>query len=88
MAAYHKGPILTNGALEFIYEKPVAWPLYTYLGGGVATFKQFSPFPGAQVPYNDLHLTVDPIYGAGVPASQIDFQNLVVSGPGSAVTPD
>lgn len=87
LASYKKGPILTNGALEFIYQKPVTWPLYTMLGGGVATNQQFNPYQGPQVPY-ELALTVAPIYGAGVPASSIDLQNLVAQAPGTPVTPD
>lgn len=83
MASYKQGPVLTNGALEFIYQKPVAWPLFGFLGGGVATFQQFNPFAGSQIPYN-LALTEAPIYGAGVPASQIDFQDLVTQPFGTA----
>ena len=81
MAAYKKGPILTNGALEFIYQKPVTWPLFTFLGGGVATISQFNPFQGPQLAYN-LALTNAPIYGAGVPAAPISFDNLVAQAPG------
>jgi hypothetical protein len=87
MASYHKGPILTNGVLEFVYEKPVTWPLYTFLGGGVATNQQFNPYQGPQLDY-DLALTTAPIYGAGVPASQIDYQNLVAQQAGGTVTSD
>jgi hypothetical protein len=81
LASYHKGPILTNGALEFIYNKPVAWPLFGWTGGGVLTFFQFNPFQGPQLEY-DLSLTKAPIYGAGVPTSPLDFQNLVAGAPG------
>lgn len=84
-AAYHKGPILTNGALEFVYNKPVAWPLYTFLGGGVATNSQFNPYQGSQLDYQ-LALTTAPIYGAGVPASPLDFQQLAANAPGGTVS--
>lgn len=85
VASYHKGPILTNGALEFVYEKPVAWPLYGYLGGGVATFQQVNPFQGPQLDYQ-LALTTAPIYGAGVPASQIELQQLIAQAPAGSDT--
>lgn len=83
-AAYHKGPILTNGALEFVYDRPLlSWPMYTLLGGGVAVLGQFNPYQGPQSEYN-LSLTVAPIYGAGVPASPIELQNLVAGAPGGS----
>ncbi len=83
MATYHQGPVLTNGALEFVYDKPVAWPLLGWTGGGVLTISQFNPYQGPQLDY-DLALTRAPIYGAGVPASPLDFQNLVAQAPGGA----
>lgn len=87
LATYHQGPVLTNGALEFVYDKPVTWPLFGYLGGGVATNNQFSVFQGPQKHY-DLALTVAPVYGAGVPASGVDFQNLIAQAPGGTVGPE
>ena len=77
LAQYRQGPILSNGALEFIYQKPVTWPLINFPTAiGIPTLQQFSIFPGApQLLYN-LALTTAPIYGAGVPAGQIELQGL------------
>lgn len=77
LQSYHKGPILTNGALEYIYEKPVAWPLYTLWGIGIRTLDQFSIFPSKPQFRAELALTNAPIYGPGVPAGSIQLQGLL-----------
>lgn len=74
--AYHQGPILTNGALEFVYDKQVAWPIYTEWGIGIRTQNQFASLQPAQL-RSELSLTVAPIVGAGVPAGSIEFQRLL-----------
>jgi len=75
MASYHQGPILTNGALEFIYEKPVCWPLYTYWGRGLRNIEQWHTLQQPQL--RTVHaVTVQPIYGPGVPAGYIQHQGL------------
>lgn len=71
-----KGPILTNGALEFIYQKPYAYPLITLLGGGVATFGQMNVYQNHQL-QADLALTVAPVVGAGYPAQSLESQDLI-----------
>jgi hypothetical protein len=73
---YHQGPILTNGALEFVYDKPVAWPLYTMWGPGILTRQQFDILAGPQLRV-DLALTKAPIVGAGYPASSTEFEALI-----------
>jgi hypothetical protein len=72
---YHQGPILTNGALEFVYDKETAYPLLTLWGPGIPTEQQFS-IPGPQLRV-ELALTNAPIYGAGVPAGSTEFQHLI-----------
>jgi hypothetical protein len=74
-ATYHRGPILTNGALEFVYEKPVLWPLFTMWGDGIRTLSQINSVQAPQLDYN-LALTTAPVYGAGVPAGSTNFQGL------------
>jgi hypothetical protein len=76
LASYVKGPILTNGALEFIYRKPVAWPLFKLTGPGIQTLQQFNVVQSPQL-FGVLALTVAPVYGPGTPAGSITFQGLV-----------
>jgi hypothetical protein len=76
LAAYHQGPILTNGALEFVYDKPVAWPVYTLWGIGIPTENQFASLQPEQL-RSELALTQAPIYGAGVPAGYVEFMKLL-----------
>lgn len=76
LQAYHQGPILTNGALEFVYDKPVAWPLYTLWGIGIRTEEQFATLQPAQL-RSELALTTAPIYGPGVPAGYVAFMKLL-----------
>lgn len=73
--AYRQGAILTNGALEFVYLKPVAWPIFTMWGPGILNRNQVNVLQGPQL-RNDLALTVAPIVGAGVPAGYIGFDGL------------
>lgn len=75
MASYHQGAILTNGAMEFVYDKPVAWPLYTMWGNGILVKFQLNSLQPPQL-RNNLALTVAPIVGAGVPAIQWDQYGL------------
>jgi hypothetical protein len=76
MNAYHQGPILTNGALEFVFDKQTAYPLLTFWSPGIPTIQQFDSLP---VPLYraELAVTQAPIYGAGVPAGGTDFQHLI-----------
>ena len=86
MASYHQGPILTNGALEFVYEKPVTWPIYTLWGDGIRTMQQFNVVQRPQL-YVELSLTEAPIYGAGVPAGGVEFQGLIDPQGGTVIEP-
>lgn len=74
---YHQGPILTNGALEFVYDKETAYPLQTIWGPGIETIQQFNVIPVNQQLRVELALTNAPIYGAGVPAGGTSFQHLI-----------
>jgi hypothetical protein len=73
---YRQGPILTNGALEFVYQKPVAWPLYTLWGIGILVREQLNVLQAPQL-RADLALTKAPIVGAGYPASSTEFEALL-----------
>lgn len=84
-AQYHQGPILTNGALEFVYDKPVTWPLYTLWGIGIVTQDQFASLQPEQL-RSELALTQAPIYGAGVPAGSIELQSLLDDSSGGYVS--
>ena len=79
-ATYHQGPILTNGALEFVYNKPVAYPLQTLWGRGVQILRQLNVVQPEQMRVNPV-VTVAPIYGAGQPATQLQFQRLFEAVP-------
>ena len=85
LASYHQGPILTNGALEFVYDKPVTWPLYTLWGIGIVTKDQFASLQPEQL-RSELALTQAPIYGAGVPAGSVEFQALLDDTSGGYVS--
>lgn len=74
---YHQGPILSNGALEFVYDKETAYPLQTIWGPGVETLQQFNVIPVNPQLRVELALTHAPIYGAGVPAGDTSFQHLI-----------
>lgn len=76
LARYFQGPILTNGALEFVYEKPVTYPLYTLWGIGIQTLDQFNVVQPEQLRSTPA-VTQQPIYGPGVPASSIALMRLL-----------
>lgn len=76
LASYHQGPVLTNGALEFLYNKPVNWPLYTLWGSGIVVNNQLNVTQPEQL-RSELALTVAPIYGPGVPAGYVALQKLL-----------
>ena len=75
MASYHQGPILSNGALEFVYDKQTTYPLVDLLGPGIPNIEQFKSLPGPQLRV-ELALTTAPIVGAGYPAGYIKHQPL------------
>ncbi len=79
LASYHQGPVLTNGALEFVYDKPVTYPLYTLWGNGIQTIDQFAALQPKQEP-SSLALTPATLVGAGVPAGSIELQALLAQG--------
>lgn len=73
LASYREGPILTNGALEFIYEKPVAYPLINFpVSIGLVNEEQFNVLPSAPQVFVDLALTEATFQGAGVVAGTFD----------------
>lgn len=76
LSSYHQGPVLTNGALEFIYNKPVTWPLYTLWGIGIRTIDQFNTLASPQL-RSELAVTTAPIVGPGYPAGAIALQQLI-----------
>ena len=76
LSSYHQGPVLTNGALEFVYNMPVAYPLYTMWGPGIVVQNQFNAVQPEQL-RSELALTKAPIYGAGVPAGYVALQKLI-----------
>lgn len=76
LGRYHQGPILTNGALEFIFDKQFAYPLITYWGYGIRQREQFNVVQPPQLRAVFAN-TVAPIYGPGVPNGQIEFMRLL-----------
>lgn len=79
LARYHQGPILTNGALEFVYEKPVTYPLITLKGPGQLIAKPFR-IVAPQLGHYDLQTTDVSLQGAGVIAGGVEFQSLTEPG--------
>lgn len=74
LAAYHQGPQLTNGALEFVYDKPVTYPLQTMWGPGIETISQFSIL---QTPQVEVNLALMDRSTSGTLAGSIAFQALL-----------
>lgn len=74
---YRQGPIYTNGALEFVFERLTTWPLQPPIirGPGIFTLEHIHPYQPAQA-HVLLAVPTSPIVGAGVPAGSIELQGL------------
>ena len=75
LAMYQRRPLPSAGAPEFVYLKPVTWPLFTLWGNGILTVEQLNILQPNQL-RAALALTKAPIYGAGVPAGAIELEPL------------